>query len=113
MSHRRAIAVVATSAVLLTACGGGSEPAQQAASGDTLDAAACSELTEANLNLATAATSEEARKAADVFGKYQPPADTVEAIDHVVQEGGVRFDGSDFDLLNDHVDAWVRQVCPE
>ena len=101
-------------ALLLTGCGSDAEqPAPDAAPKNTLDARACADLTTANLDLATAQTGEDARTAADVLGAFTPPADVQEAIDHIVAAGGVKFDGADFDLFNDHIDPWVRDVCPE
>ena len=115
MSYRRVTATVAALTVLLSGCGsdtGDSGATAEAAQPNTLDATSCAELTDAKLNLAVATDAEQAQAAADVFGKYDPPADTVEAIDTVVAAGGVKFDGSDFDMINDHIDSWVREVCP-
>jgi guanyl-specific ribonuclease Sa len=109
MSYRRSLAVTAAFAFLLTGCG--SESSSDAAA-KTLDASACAELSDANVNLATATTADEAKAAADVFGKYDPPADAKEAIDRIVAAGGVKFDGSDFDTIKDHIDPWVNEVCP-
>lgn len=111
MSYSRAVTVVATLSLLLTGCGSATE--EPAAAQNTLDHSACADLSNANLDLATAQTGEAAQAAADVFGKYNPPANVRESIDHIVTAGGVRFDGPDFDLLNDHIDPWVSEVCPE
>jgi guanyl-specific ribonuclease Sa len=115
MSHRRIAAVVTAFAVLLTGCGSGKDEAATSSNPaqNKLDAGACTDLTAANLDLATATSNADAQKAADVFGKYNPPAEVSGAVDKIVKAGGVKFDGSDFELYNDHIDAWVRDVCPE
>jgi hypothetical protein len=115
MSHGRIVAVVAAFAVLLTGCGSGKDEAasSSAPAQNKMDAGACTDLTNANLDLATATNNADAQKAADVFGKYNPPGDVSEAVAQIVTAGGVKFDGSDFELYNDHIDAWVRDVCPE
>jgi hypothetical protein len=113
MSHRPVVAIAATFALLLAGCGGAEQQAAAPSAADKLDAGACADLTNANLDLATATSGQAAQAAADVFGRYDPPADVRESIDHVVKAGGVKFDGPDFDLINDHIDPWVAEVCPE
>jgi hypothetical protein len=112
MSPRWSLAVAAAFAFLLTGCGSDAQPSSSDAAEKTLDASACAELSDANVNLATATNADEAKAAADVFGKYDPPSDAKEAIDHIVAAGGVKFDGSDFDIIKDHIDPWVQKVCP-
>ena len=115
MSYGRIVTVAAAIALLLTGCGSDTDAQQSTdrAGSATLDSAACSNLSDANLDLATATSGEQARAAAGVFGEYSPPADVQDAIDHIVEAGGVKFDGPDFDLVTDHIDPWVREVCPE
>jgi hypothetical protein len=79
---------------------------------DALDADACVEITGANLNLAVAKSNEDARKAADTFEKYNPPADVREAIEHFASTGGAQFNDPDYDRYNTLIDNWVKQVCP-
>ena len=115
MSYGRIVTVAAALALVLTACGSDADAptSTEAAGAATLDSAACANLTDANLDLATATSGEQARAAAGVFGEYSPPADVQDAVDHIVEAGGVKFDGPDFDLVTDHIDPWVREVCPE
>jgi hypothetical protein len=138
MSHRRALAVVTASVLLLAGCGGGkvtvtsssakpsastsaaqssdSTPTEQspgdAQPGATLDPSACTDITGANLDLAVATNAEDAQKAADVFAKYNPPADVQDAINHFVSTHGAQFDDPDFDKYNKLIDEWVKGVCP-
>jgi len=46
------------------------------------------------------------------FGRYNPPASALEAIDHFVETGGVQYDDPVYDEYNGRLDAWVRTVCP-
>jgi hypothetical protein len=141
MTFKWIFAVVAVFGLLLTGCGGSKPPAPassstssastsesasessseqsteqqsstEAAPAEKLDPDACVEVTSANLDLATATNNADAQKAADVFAKYNPPADVQAAIDHFVSTGGVQFDDPDFDKFNSTIDAWVKQVCP-
>ena len=73
---------------------------------------ACMDLTGANLDLATATNHDAARKAADTFEKYDPPADVKDAIEHFVQTNGAQVGDPDYDEYNKRIDAWVKQVCP-
>lgn len=113
MSPRWRIAAVAAFALLLTGCGNDAQPSSPDAADTTLDANACAELSSANVDLATATSTDEARAAADVLDKYNPPADAKEAIDGIVAAGGVKFDGSDFTTISERIDPWVQKVCPE
>jgi PBP1b-binding outer membrane lipoprotein LpoB len=136
MSHRWIVTVVAASALLLAGCGG-SKPttnspssasssdksssaesttaeasAPEAAPQAPLDPSACTDVTGANLDLAVAKNTEDAKKAADVFAKYNPPPDVQEAIDHFVSTEGAQFDDPDYDKFNSRIDEWVKVVCP-
>jgi hypothetical protein len=136
MSHRWIVAVVATSALLLAGCGG-SKPttnsSSSSATSDTsssaesttadasaaegapqapLDPSACTDVTGANLDLAVAKTTEDAKKAADIFAKYNPPPEVQEAIDHFVSTQGAQFDDPQYAEFNSRIDEWVKVVCP-
>jgi PBP1b-binding outer membrane lipoprotein LpoB len=136
MSHRWIVTVVAASALLLAGCGG-SKPstnspssasssdksssaesttaqasAPEAAPQAPLDPSACTDVTGANLDLAVAKNTEDAKKAADIFAKYNPPPDVQEAIDHFVSTQGAQFDDPDYDKFNSRIDEWVKVVCP-
>ena len=60
--------------------GGGSAP---------LGAQACVDITQANVDLATASDAGAARTAGDLFEKYDPPSQ-----------------------VKDAIEAWIKQVCP-
>jgi hypothetical protein len=136
MPHRWIVAVVATSALLLAGCGG-SKPttnspssasssdksssvastaaessAAEAAPQESLDPSACTDVAGANLDLAVANNAEDAKKAADIFAKYNPPPDVQEAIDHFVSTEGAQFDDPDYQEFNTRIDEWVKVVCP-
>jgi PBP1b-binding outer membrane lipoprotein LpoB len=136
MSHRWIVTVVAASALLLAGCGG-SKPttnspssasssdksssaesttaeasAPEAAPQAPLDPSACTDVTGANLDLAVAKNTEDAKKAADIFAKYNPPPDVQEAIDHFVSTQGAQFDDPDYAKFNSRIDEWVKVVCP-
>lgn len=103
------------SASTTTASGSTSaQPTSTAASSaaGTLDAEGCVAVTGANLDLATATNSEQARKPADVLAKYNPPPEVTEAVDHFVQTGGAQFDDPDFEKYNSILENWIKQVCP-
>jgi hypothetical protein len=70
------------------------------------------DVTGANLDLATATNHDAARKAADTFEKYDPPADVKAAVEHFVGTNGAQFDDPDYDKYNKLIDGWVKQVCP-
>jgi hypothetical protein len=72
----------------------------------------CIDVTGANLNLAVADSADEARAAADIFAKFDPPASVTEALQHFVGTGGVHLDDPDFDEHNTRIDDWVKAVCP-
>jgi hypothetical protein len=133
VSYRWISAVVVLIALLAAGCGGGkttvtsptshasqssaSKSSEQPSSDEsapvaTLDSSACVEVTQANLDLATASNKDDARKPADILEKYNPPASVREAIEHFVQTGGAQFDDPDFDKYNKLIDNWVKQVCP-
>jgi hypothetical protein len=86
--------------------------AEEPAAGAKLDANACMDVTGANLGLATATNHDAARKAADTFEKYDPPADVKDAVEHFVGTNGAQFDDPDYDKYNKLIDGWVKQVCP-
>ncbi len=88
------------------------ESTQAEAPQATLDPDSCVELTSANLDLAVAKNAADAQKAADKFGKYNPPASVQEAIDHFVGTKGAQSDDPDFEQFNKRIDDWVKQVCP-
>ncbi|WP_319447509.1 MULTISPECIES: hypothetical protein [unclassified Mycobacterium] len=136
MSHRWIVTVVAAFALLLAGCGG-SKPTtnspSSSSSSDTsssaestaaeasapaaapqapLDPSACTDVTGANLDLAVAKNTEDAKKAADIFAKYNPPPDVQEAIDHFVSTQGAQFDDPDYEKFNTRIDEWVKVVCP-
>jgi hypothetical protein len=136
MSHRWIVTVVAASALLLAGCGG-SKPttnspssasssdksssaesttaeasAPEAAPQAPLDPSGCTDVTGANLDLAVAKNTEDAKKAADIFAKYNPPPDVQEAIDHFVSTEGAQFDDPDYQEFNTRIDEWVKAVCP-
>jgi hypothetical protein len=136
MSHRWIVTIVAASALLLAGCGGskptttspssssGSDKSSSAESTTAeasapegappapLDPSACTDVTGANLDLAVAKNTEDAKKAADIFAKYNPPPDVQEAIDHFVSTQGAQFDDPDYDKFNSRIDEWVKVVCP-
>jgi hypothetical protein len=96
----------ATAAPAETSSAAAPAPANQ------LDPDACVEITGANLNLAVATSAEDARKAADTFEKYDPPADVRTAIEHFASTNGAQYDDPDYDQYNSVIDNWVKQVCP-
>ncbi|MDT5216783.1 MAG: hypothetical protein QOK18_5022 [Mycobacterium sp.] len=136
MSHRWIVAVIAAVAVLLSGCGGSKvtsnsptakssaekstsegstseeHTSTEAEPQETLDPSACMDVTGANLDLAVADSAEAARKAADIFAKYKPPADVQEAIDHFVGTEGAQSDDPDYEKFNSRIDDWVEGVCP-
>lgn len=73
---------------------------------------ACVEVTGANLDLAAASNTEDARTAADILAKYEPPPPVQDAIEHFAGTGGAQFDDPDFTKYNDVIEKWVHQVCP-
>jgi hypothetical protein len=136
MFHGWIVTVVAAAALLLAGCGG-SKPttnspssasstdtsstaestaadssAAAAAPQESLDPSACTDVTGANLDLAVATNAEDAKKAADIFAKYNPPPDVQEAIDHFVSTQGAQFDDPDYEKFNTRIDEWVKVVCP-
>jgi hypothetical protein len=79
----------------------------------TLEPQDCVDVTQANLDLATANNAADAQKAADVFARFSPPPPVQEAIDHFVETGGPQvFDDDKYQEYNDRIDEWVKQVCP-
>lgn len=94
-------------------------PAPQTGSSDTaegdvtrLSGSECVEVTQANLDLATAMNATDARKAGDAFEKYDLPASVKEAVEHFVGTGGAQFDDPSYDKYNGAIEHWVKQVCP-
>lgn len=79
----------------------------------TLNQSACTDLTGANLELAIATTAGDAKRAADVFAKYDPPSDVQQAVDHFVSTNGAQSDDPDSAGYNRRIDDWVKAVCPQ
>lgn len=77
-----------------------------------LDSDKCSDLTTANLEMAIASTTEDAQKQADLFDKYNPPADVQEAIDHFVSTKGPQLDDPQYTEYDKRITDWVHQECP-
>ena len=77
-----------------------------------LDASSCVEITQANLDLATASTADAARTAGNAFEKYDLPADVKDAVEHFVGTGGAQFDDPKYDKFNNAIEGWIKQVCP-
>jgi hypothetical protein len=76
------------------------------------DADKCTDLTGANLDLALASTTEDAKKQADIFAKYDPPGPVQEAIDHFVETKGPQLDDPKYDEYDKRITDWVKQECP-
>jgi hypothetical protein len=73
----------------------------------------CIDVTQANLDLSTASTTEDAQKAADILARFNPPPAVQEAIDYFVRTGGPPVSDDDrYQEFNDRIDEWVQQVCP-
>jgi hypothetical protein len=77
-----------------------------------LGAEACVDITQANVDLATASDAGAARTAGDLFEKYDPPSQVKDAIEHFVSTKGAQFDDPDYDKYNNAIEAWIKQVCP-
>jgi hypothetical protein len=69
-------------------------------------------LTGANLDLALASTKEDAQKEADIFAKYNPPADVQEDIDYFVSTNGPQLADPKYTEYDKRITAWVKAVCP-
>lgn len=87
-----------------------SSPAADAA--EPLGSDACVEITQANLDLATASDQDAARKAGAAFEKYDLPEPVKDAVDHFVGTGGAQFDDPQYDKYNNAIEGWIKQVCP-
>ena len=85
---------------------------QPAAAGERLDGSSCVEITQANVDLATATNADTARKAGDAFEKYDLPAPVKEAVEHFVGTRGAQFDDPQYDKYNNAIESWIKQVCP-
>lgn len=85
---------------------------ETAAAGEPLDGNACVEITQANLDLATATDADAAHKAGDAFEKYDLPAPVKDAVEHFVGTGGAQFDDPQYDKYNNAIESWIKQVCP-
>jgi hypothetical protein len=85
---------------------------ETAAAGEPLGGNACVEITQANLDLATATDADAAHKAGDAFEKYDLPAPVKEAVEHFVGTGGAQFDDPQYDKYNNAIESWIKQVCP-
>jgi hypothetical protein len=77
-----------------------------------LDPQACVDITQANLDLATASDEGAARTAGDLFEKYNPPSQVKDAIEHFVGTKGAQLTDPDYDKYNNTIESWVKQVCP-
>jgi hypothetical protein len=84
----------------------------EAPAGTPLGADACVEITQANLDLATATNADDARKAGEAFTKYDLPASVNDAVQHFVGTGGAQFDDPQYDKYNNAIESWIKQVCP-
>ncbi|MDT5064523.1 MAG: hypothetical protein QOK02_678 [Mycobacterium sp.] len=73
---------------------------------------ACVEITQANLDLATATDAAAAKKAGDAFEKYDLPGPVKDAVEHFVGTGGAQFDDPDYDKYNNAIEGWIKQACP-
>jgi len=85
---------------------------ETAAASEPLDANACVEITQANVDLATATDADAAHKAGDAFEKYDLPASVKDAVEHFVGTDGAQFDDPDYDKYNNAIEGWIKQVCP-
>lgn len=77
-----------------------------------LGGTSCVEITQANVDLATAKGPDDARKAGDAFEKYDLPDDVKEAVEHFVSTGGAQFDDPNYDKFNNAIEVWIKKVCP-
>lgn len=108
-SHPHTSPVTASSVTTTSAsAGSASTPAATA----TLSTDQCLELAEAQLNVATAMKADEARKAADIVEKYNPPSDVKTAVEHFVTTIGVQFNDPQAAHGTAILKAWVDNVCP-
>jgi len=89
-----------------------SNSSETAAASEPLDANACVEITQANVDLATATDADAAHKAGDAFEKYDLPASVKDAVEHFVGTDGAQFDDPDYDKYNNAIEGWIKQVCP-
>ena len=139
MPHRRVLLVTTTAAVLaLAGCSSSSKteasshstashttPASAPVASTSTSAGAstpvttttlstdqCLELAEAQLGVATATKADEARKAADIVEKYNPPSDVKNVVEHFVTTIGVQFDDPQAAAGTAALKAWVDRVCP-
>jgi hypothetical protein len=85
---------------------------QPPAAAERLDGSSCVEITQANVDLATATNADAARKAGDAFEKYDLPAPVKEAVEHFVGTRGAQFDDPQYDKYNNAIEGWIKQVCP-
>ena len=77
-----------------------------------LDSSSCVEITQANLDLATATNADAARTAGNAFEKYDLPTGVKDAVEHFVSTGGAQFDDPDYDKFNNAIEGWIKKVCP-
>jgi hypothetical protein len=110
-SHKQASAG-STAHTLGTAAKPASGGTTTPASKSTLSTDQCVEVTEAQLDLATAMKTADARKAADSLEKYSPPAEVKEVVEHFVTTQGMQFDDPQASTDSKILKAWVDQVCP-
>ncbi|KIU16524.1 hypothetical protein [Mycolicibacterium llatzerense] len=86
--------------------------AESSAPAAKLDASSCVEITQANLDLATASNADAARTAGNAFEKYDLPAEVKDAVEHFVSTSGAQFDDPKYDKFNNAIEGWIKQVCP-
>lgn len=103
-----------TSAPVSTAQASGSDSgaSDTATPAARLDSSSCVEITQANLDLATASNADAARTAGNAFEKYDLPGDVKDAVEHFVATGGAQFDDPKYDKFNNAIESWIKQVCP-
>jgi cytoskeletal protein RodZ len=116
-SAKASTSASATSKSASSSASSTSEPSDSSSSGSgeppaSVDASACVDISGANLDLITASSKEDARKAADTMEKYNPPSDVKDSIEHFVDTGGLQIDDPDMTANSDRIKEWIEEVCP-